>query len=166
MRPVVGGIRLYNTGYESTQSFFGGLASYTTTSTFSYLQIYSFYPKVISTRIAVGAGLGLGIPIRGTIGCEGTGCVGEDITLETENIGKEVNLLFNTSFAVNTRYAIRLYYQHGLTEIGEYFPMIEDDPATPLGIADVNGQFPGDESQAGMKGFTTKLMGVALLLRF
>ena len=134
------------------------------TTNLSYLHLYAFYPYVISSRIAVGGGFGIGIPIGGELLCDGY-CdlnTAPSNILETDDIGKEINILLNASFAFTQRYAIRAYYQHGLTEVGEYYPAQEDDPGTliePDGIT-------GNETRAGFKGFSTRLVGVSLVLRF
>ena len=167
--PVYAGFGFYNTGFLFTQTATLFQSDYT--SQFSYLHLYSFYPYVISSRIAVGGGLGIGIPIDGQLSCSGLLCNegGSQAALETEDIGKEINLLINTSFALTERYAVRVYYQHGLTEIGEYYPLTEDDPSTPIDMTaeqNFEGKYPGDESHYGYKGFSTQLIGVSLLLRF
>ena len=83
-------------------------------------------------------------------------------TLEKDDIGNEINILLNASFAFTQRYAIRAYYQHGLTEIGEYYPSREDDPST---VIEPDGTT-GNEYRIGYKGSSTRLVGVSLVLRF
>ena len=161
--PIYGGIGFYNTGFKLSQTVL--FQSITTSYMFDYLHLYSFYPYVISSRIAVGAGLGIGIPISGEVVCEGVGCAHTPITIETKNIDQEYNILLNTSFAITQRYAIRLHYQHGLTEIGEFLPMVLDDPETPI-IQDASGNSTGNEAEVGFKGLSTRSMGISLVLRF
>ena len=157
--PVYAGLGFYNTGYTFTQVISFTQSKYTTK--LSYLHLYSFYPYVISSRIAIGGGLGLGIPIGGELLCDGY-CSENMATLETDDIGKEINILLNASFAFTQRYAIRAYYQHGLTEVGEYYPSREDDPST---VIETDGTT-GNESRTGYKGSSTRLVGVSLVLRF
>ena len=160
--PVYAGLGFYNTGYSLTQVVAYTQSKYTTK--LSYLHLYSFYPYVISSRIAVGAGVGVGIPIGGELLCDGN-CpptMGPSNILEADDIGKEVNILLNASFAFTQRYAIRAYYQHGLTEVGEYYPALVDDPGTLIGPDGTTG----NELRTGFKGFSTRLAGVSLVLRF
>ena len=167
--PVYGGFGFYNTGFSFSET--NVLAVATWTSKFSYMHLYTFYPYVISSRVAVGGGLGVGIPIAGELYCEGA-CPqgsGGSLVLETDNIGKEVNLLLNTSFAFTERYAIRVYYQHGMTAIGAYVPATPDDLDTvtdSTGDLNIFGKQPGDESVDGYTAFGTRLFGISLLLRF
>ena len=86
-----------------------------------------------------------------------------------DNIGNDITLLINASFTITERYGIRLHYQQGLSEVGEYIPMILDDPNTPVtDTQDITTQsgYAGDEARAGMKGFENNIFGASLLIRF
>ena len=165
--PVYGGIGFYNTGFSFSETNITSVQ--TLTSMFNFMHLYTFYPYIISSRIAIGGGIGLGIPVGGQLYCEGACSQAGEIRLKTGNIEKEINILVNSSFAFTERYAIRIYYQHSMTDIGEYYPKVLDDPLTPIdetGGFDIYGNLPGDESVDGYEAYGTRAFGVSLLLRF
>ena len=171
----VAGVGLYETGYQTTGS--ASLASYTYSSKLRYMHLYSLYELAISSRMAVSAGVGYGVPMGGVVHCEGTGCPADspgeisNVALEKEDMESQINLLVNSSFAIANRFAVRVFYQHGFSNVGEYFPVVIDDPSTPLcdgsdGPCNETGQDPNDESRGGFTGEAPSSFGVSLVLRF
>ena len=166
--PMIVGVGMYDTGYAVSQSLIMGMAEFTTTSQFRYAHLYTFYPLILSPRITFGAGLGYGVPMSGKIMCEGTACNNmPDIQVEKEDMGAETNLLINTSLALTNRFAVRLNFQQSFTEIGDYYPMILDDPNTEISdTPNADGTYPGNEARAGFSSKTTQMFGASLVVRF
>ena len=164
--PVIGGIGYYSAGFKITESQFLGMGQYDNTTTINFLHLYSFYPLIISTRISLGAGIGVGIPISGALECSGNCENTTTFDIEADDMENEINLLFNASFAITQTYGVRLYYQQGLSGAGDYYPMTFDDPETSLEFDGQGNIVGGDESVAGYKGLPSNVFGASLLIRF
>jgi len=141
--PVVAGFGYYSSGYSMDINIL--FITMKAITKINYLNVYSVYPYSMNERIAVGAGFGLGIPISGKATAEAMG-VTQNTDVKIEDMKMDLSLLINASYAISERYGVRLYYQHGLTEMGEIMPSEADSE--------------------GFDGRTNRIAGAGLFYRF